>query len=70
MATGEPWPSSVERLERGRPIPDAANSIAELCLQIGEVIAGLTGGAAVGIKPIPQMFPKWEIEIRLLQFPK
>ena len=54
----------------GRPIPDAAKSVSELCQQIGEAITLLTSGAVIGVKPVPQIFPQWEVTIRLLPFPK
>jgi len=54
----------------GRPIPDAADSIADLCKQIGEAVTLLTSGAVVEVKPAANLFPDWRVEIRLLQFPK
>jgi hypothetical protein len=57
--------SDVDPDRPGRPIPDAANSIAELCTQIGQAVTLLTSGAVVGIKPVPQLWPAWEIELRI-----
>jgi len=60
-------------VEEKRPLPDIEANVAYTCQQANTVLAQanellnvLGTGGALGIKPIPQIFPDWEILIRVV----
>lgn len=59
--------SDQETVQRGE-IRDAGAAVADFCQKASSLLDQLASGAVlVGIKPAPQLFPQWEVQIRLVK---
>lgn len=55
-----------ETVERGE-IRDAGAAVADFCRKASDLLDRLAGGSVlVAVKPAPQLFPQWEIQLRLV----
>ena len=68
--TTGPLPTVLTEQQRpGRPLPDMTAAVVELCDKAAQFIAQLQSGQSIGVKPLPSIFPAYEIQIRLIPTP-
>ena len=59
-------PCQHEHEKANRPLPDMSAAVVALCDQASALLTKLTNGSSIGIRPAPQLFPAWSIEIFLV----
>ena len=61
-------PITLDPKTVGRPIPEAADSVAALCRQAGDVLARLATDGLT-ITPCAKLFPNWTVDVQLRRPP-
>lgn len=51
---------------RDRPLQGIEAAVVEVCDKAKQFLDQMQAGQSIGIKPVPQLFPDWEVSIRLL----